>query len=194
MTDIPRLRAGIVGGQFWSVWVPVEIKGAEAVETTLEQIDLVKRIAAKYPADFEIALYGRRRAPDPQGRENRLADRHRRRPSDRQFPRGAAADVRPRRALHDVDPRPQYRLGGCRHRRARAPWLDAVRRGGGPRDEPSRHARRFEPRLARHDAGGARGERRAGHVFPFLRARARRSSARCARRHPRGWSRRTAAS
>jgi len=56
MTDIPRLRAGMVGGQFWSVWVPVEITGAEAVETTIEQIDLVKRMAVKYPADFEVAL------------------------------------------------------------------------------------------------------------------------------------------
>jgi membrane dipeptidase len=56
MTDIPRLRAGMVGGQFWSVWVPVEITGAQAVETTLEQIDLVKRLAAKYPDDLELAL------------------------------------------------------------------------------------------------------------------------------------------
>jgi membrane dipeptidase len=56
MTDIPRLRAGMVGGQFWSVWVPVEISGAQAVETTVEQIDLVKRLAAKYPADLELAL------------------------------------------------------------------------------------------------------------------------------------------
>jgi membrane dipeptidase len=55
MTDIPRLRAGLVGGQFWSVWVPADMNGFEAVQTTLEQIDLVKRIAAKYPADFEIA-------------------------------------------------------------------------------------------------------------------------------------------
>jgi membrane dipeptidase len=55
MTDIPRLRAGLVGGQFWSVWVPVDMNGFEAVQTTLEQIDLVKRMAAKYPADFEIA-------------------------------------------------------------------------------------------------------------------------------------------
>jgi membrane dipeptidase len=56
MTDIPRLRAGMVGGQFWSVWVPVELTGAKAVETTLEQIDIVKRMAAKYPQDLEIAL------------------------------------------------------------------------------------------------------------------------------------------
>jgi membrane dipeptidase len=55
MTDIPRLRAGLVGGQFWSVWVPVDVKGPEAVQTTLEQIDLVKRIAARYPKDFDIA-------------------------------------------------------------------------------------------------------------------------------------------
>jgi membrane dipeptidase len=55
MTDIVRLRAGHVGGQFWSVWVPVDVKGAEAVEMTLEQIDLVKRMAARYPADLEIA-------------------------------------------------------------------------------------------------------------------------------------------
>ncbi len=55
MTDIPRLRAGLVGGQFWSVWVPVDIPGAEAVQITLEQIDLVKRMAARYPKDFEVA-------------------------------------------------------------------------------------------------------------------------------------------
>ncbi len=56
MTDIPRLRAGGVGGQFWSVWVPVNFKGFEAVQTTIEQIDLVKRLAAHYPADLEMAL------------------------------------------------------------------------------------------------------------------------------------------
>ena len=55
MTDIGRLRAGHVGGQFWSVWVPVDVKGPEAVQMTLEQIDLVKRMAARYPADLEIA-------------------------------------------------------------------------------------------------------------------------------------------
>jgi membrane dipeptidase len=55
MTDIPRLRAGHVGGQFWSVWVPFEMKGFEAVQTTLEQMDLVKRLAARYPDDLEMA-------------------------------------------------------------------------------------------------------------------------------------------
>src|ERR1700744_3838871 len=44
MTDIPRLRAGHVGGQFWSVWVPADVTGPKAVEMTIEQIDLVKRM------------------------------------------------------------------------------------------------------------------------------------------------------
>jgi membrane dipeptidase len=55
MTDIPRLRAGHLGAQFWSVWIPVSTQGFEAVQMTLEQIDLVKRMSAQYPADFEMA-------------------------------------------------------------------------------------------------------------------------------------------
>ena len=55
MTDIPRLRAGHVGGQFWSVWVPTRLAGPEAVQATIEQIDLVKRIVARYPSDLEMA-------------------------------------------------------------------------------------------------------------------------------------------
>ena len=55
MTDIPRMHAGHMGGQFWSVWIPVEIKGPEAVQVTVEQIDLVKAMAAKYPDAFGMA-------------------------------------------------------------------------------------------------------------------------------------------
>lgn len=55
MTDIPRLRAGRVGGQFWSVWVPSDLRGTEAVQQSLEQIDLVKRMVAMYPEDFQLA-------------------------------------------------------------------------------------------------------------------------------------------
>lgn len=54
-TDIARLKAGGVGGQFWSVWVPVELPGAEAVEAVFQQIDLVHRLAARYPDTFEVA-------------------------------------------------------------------------------------------------------------------------------------------
>jgi membrane dipeptidase len=55
MTDIPRLRAGHVGGQFWSVWIPVDMKGSEAVQTTIEQIDLVKAMTLKYPQSLTMA-------------------------------------------------------------------------------------------------------------------------------------------
>jgi membrane dipeptidase len=54
-TDIARLRAGGVGGQFWSVYVSPQLPGAEAVQATLDQIDLVKRMVARYPDAFELA-------------------------------------------------------------------------------------------------------------------------------------------
>jgi len=55
-TDIPRLRKGCVGGQFWSVYVPTKPSGAEAVQATIEQIDVVYQMCASYPETFEIAL------------------------------------------------------------------------------------------------------------------------------------------
>src|SRR3954447_20730998 len=56
MTDIARLKAGGVGGQFWSVYTPVELQGQAAVTATLEQIDIVHRMIRKYPETFELAL------------------------------------------------------------------------------------------------------------------------------------------
>jgi membrane dipeptidase len=56
MTDIPRLRRGGVGGQFWSVYVPAELAGQTAVTATLEQIDIVHRMMGKYSGTFELAL------------------------------------------------------------------------------------------------------------------------------------------
>ena len=55
MTDIPRARKGHLGAQFWSVWIPATTTGPEAVQTTLEQIDIVRTMVAKYPKDFEMA-------------------------------------------------------------------------------------------------------------------------------------------
>jgi membrane dipeptidase len=54
-TDIPRLRRGGVGGQFWSVYVPVELSGAAAVQAVFEQMDVVRRLAERYPETFELA-------------------------------------------------------------------------------------------------------------------------------------------
>jgi len=54
-TDIPRLRQGGVGGQFWSVYVPATLQGGDAVRATLDQIDVVYRMVRKYPDTFELA-------------------------------------------------------------------------------------------------------------------------------------------
>jgi len=55
MTDIPRLRAGHVGAQFWSVWIPSTVTGPAAVKMTIEQIDLVRTMVARYPKDLQMA-------------------------------------------------------------------------------------------------------------------------------------------
>lgn len=55
MTDIPRMRKGGMGGQFWSVYVPSTMQGKEAVRATLEQIDIVHRMLARWPETFERA-------------------------------------------------------------------------------------------------------------------------------------------
>ncbi|MGW6304277.1 dipeptidase [Streptomyces niveus] len=54
-TDIPRLRAGGVGAQFWSVYVRSDMAGDTAVSATLEQIDVVGRLIARYPGDLAAA-------------------------------------------------------------------------------------------------------------------------------------------
>jgi membrane dipeptidase len=54
-TDIPRLRAGGVGAQFWSVYVPSDLPEPAAVVATMEQIDAVYRMAAAYPGDLVMA-------------------------------------------------------------------------------------------------------------------------------------------
>ena len=54
-TDIPRLRRGGVGGQFWSVWIPATTTGPRAVEMTLEEIDIVRRVVAANPNTFALA-------------------------------------------------------------------------------------------------------------------------------------------
>ncbi|MFD4691333.1 dipeptidase [Streptomyces sp. NPDC058463] len=55
-TDIPRLRAGGVGAQFWSVYVSTRLTGDDAVSATLEQIDVVAELLERHPADLRRAL------------------------------------------------------------------------------------------------------------------------------------------
>ncbi|MGO9779068.1 MAG: dipeptidase [Streptosporangiaceae bacterium] len=55
-TDLPRLSAGGVGAQFWSVYVPGTLTGDAAVTAVLEQIDVVHRMIQAYPEHLELAL------------------------------------------------------------------------------------------------------------------------------------------
>ena len=55
-TDLERLRAGQVGAQFWSVYIPGEIKAEGYAKTQLEQIDIAHRIIERYPDAMELAL------------------------------------------------------------------------------------------------------------------------------------------
>lgn len=57
-TDIPRMRKGHLGGQFWSVWVPsgAETKAAGRARIQLEQIDIALRMIERYPNDMRLAL------------------------------------------------------------------------------------------------------------------------------------------
>jgi membrane dipeptidase len=54
-TDLARLRAGGVGAQFWSVYVPSNLEEDRAVTATLEQIDCVRALAARYGDDLRLA-------------------------------------------------------------------------------------------------------------------------------------------
>jgi len=56
MTDIPRLRAGMVGGQFWSVYIPYESVDTGASKMQLEQIDIALQMIRRYSDVLELAL------------------------------------------------------------------------------------------------------------------------------------------
>jgi len=56
MTDIARLRKGMVGGQFWSVYVPGEVRDSGYARIQLEQIDIARRVIARYPKDLQWSL------------------------------------------------------------------------------------------------------------------------------------------
>jgi membrane dipeptidase len=55
-TDLDRLRKGMVGAQFWSVYTPGDWRDSGYARVQLEQIDIARRIIAKYPDRFALAL------------------------------------------------------------------------------------------------------------------------------------------
>lgn len=55
-TDLDRLRQGLVGGQFWSVYVPGEMRDSGYARVQLEQLDIARRMIVKYPERLALAL------------------------------------------------------------------------------------------------------------------------------------------
>ena len=53
-TDLTRLRQGRVGAQIWSVYVSANLTDQQAVQATLEQIDVMQRLIARYPAELQF--------------------------------------------------------------------------------------------------------------------------------------------
>ena len=115
-------------------------------------------------------------------RTDRQPARGRGRPQHRQLPRHPAIAVPARGALSDPHPQREHRLGRLGHRRAPARWPERVRSRGRPGDEPARHAGGSVPRLGRHDARRAGGQRGPGDLLPLLGPGRLRSSAERARR------------
>ena len=171
MTDIPRLRAGGLGGQFWSVYVPVELQGQAAVTATLEQIDIVQQMVRKYPETFELAL----------GADD----------VERIFKKGKIASLIGMEGGHSIDNslgalRMFYRLGArymtLTHSKNTA-WADSCSdtpasnglspfgETGRPGDELARHARRSVPHVARYDGRRHPRQRGAGDLLALLLAR-----------------------
>ncbi len=54
-TDLARMKTGMVGAQFWSVYIPGEIKDSGYARVQLEQIDIARRLIAKYPERLAFA-------------------------------------------------------------------------------------------------------------------------------------------
>src|SRR5262245_2190145 len=55
-TDLPHLADGLLGGQFWSVYIPGELKAGDYARVQLEQIDIARRLIATYPDRLQLAV------------------------------------------------------------------------------------------------------------------------------------------
>jgi membrane dipeptidase len=55
-TDLPRMAEGKVGAQFWSIYIPGEVKDSGYARIQLEQFDIARRMIARYPDQLALAL------------------------------------------------------------------------------------------------------------------------------------------
>ena len=184
-TDLPRMRDGLVGTQFWSVYVPSSMSPVEAMTAQLEQIDIALRIINMYPDDLMLATS--------------VAD------IDAAMEQGKIASLLGMEGGHPIVNslgalRSYYDLGvrymTLTHFHSND-WADSatddarhgrhhrIRQGSHPRDESSRHVGRPVTRVRRdHERRtGCRGG--AGHIFAFIGEGNDQSCAQCAGQRPR---------
>ena len=164
---------------------PATLQGDAAVTATLEQVDAVHAMTARYAGRPRPRDHPRRRRAGLVAGPDRLADGRRGRPQHRLLARHAADAARARRALPDPHPQRQRAVGRLGDRRTGARRALAVRARGGAGDEPARDARRPLARVGRHHARRARRRRGTGAVLALLGPGGVRPPAQRARRRAR---------
>lgn len=167
-TDIPKLRRGGYLAQYWSAYVHSDYAGGDAVIATLEQIDFVHRMCARYPETFKLATTADDvRAAQDEGRIASLIGiegGHQIANNMAVLREYARLGVRYMTLTwNNTNEFADAAVGEHKWARPERPWP----RDRG-RDEPHRHDRRPVPRLRRHDARRARRIEAAGHVQPLL--------------------------
>ena len=184
-TDIPRLRAGGVGAQFWSVYIDDEPERAVRRPGNARADRLGAPARRALSGHLRSRAHGRRGRSGRPVRADRFAPRRRGRPLDQRLPGRAPDARRARRALPHAHARQQHRVGrlGDRRTALRRP-LRAWQRLRA-RAQSAGRPRRSLARVARDHARRARCDRRAGDLQPQLLQGALRPSAQCTRRRAR---------
>jgi hypothetical protein len=172
MTDLARLAEGRVGAQFWSIYIPGEIKDSGFARVQLEQFDIARRMIARYPDRLMLALTA----------DDIVKAKKQKKIASLLGMEGGHAIENSLGAL-----RSYYDLGArymTLTHNVTLDWadaaLDSVRHDGltrfgeevGPRDEPTGHAGGPVSRLTRCDERCAQRYGSSGDLLPLLLPRA----------------------